>query len=83
MEHRLTTIDNPYDPFTQYTEWNQYDESMGYYTSAYLARVLTSSEELSDLDQEIDNEVAIDSIVREDPSGIYKKVSRNKRPIDD
>ena len=29
----LTTVDNPYDPYTQYDEWLSYDEQAGYNTN--------------------------------------------------
>ncbi len=32
MAVRLTTVDNPYDPFTQWDEWYAYDEGKGYAT---------------------------------------------------
>lgn len=73
--HMLTTIDNPYDPFTQFDEWSQFDESSGYYTSQFLARVTITSDNLSDADQDLAIELAIDEIVRENVNGMYKKVA--------
>lgn len=70
----LTTIDNPYDPFTQFDEWNAYDESKGYYTCSYLARFAYTSSDLSDVDQSISVENAIDEIIAKNPLKIYKKV---------
>lgn len=70
----LTTIDNPYDPNIQYDEWLAYDELMGYYTNAYLARVCITSDDLSDADQEQAADDAMDEIIRENPLGIYKKI---------
>lgn len=72
--HMLTTMDNPYDPFTQFDEWLQFDERSGYYTTQYLARLTLSSPELSDSDQDIAIEIAIEEIVRENINGMYKKV---------
>jgi hypothetical protein len=72
-EHMLTTTDNPYNPFTNYDEWWQYDTSMGYHTAAFLARIAKVSNDLSDADQELAIEQAIDEIVRENVLGIYKK----------
>lgn len=70
----LTTADNPYDPFTQFNEWLQFDESSGYYTTQYLARLTRSSGDLSEADQSSAIEHAIDEIVLENINGVYKKV---------
>jgi hypothetical protein len=76
QQHMLTTLDNPFDPFTRFTEWYNWDESAGYHTSAYLARVDRNSDGLSETDQELAHEQAIDEIVRENVTGNYRKVSR-------
>jgi hypothetical protein len=73
----LTTIDNPYDPFTQFDDWNNYDESKGYYSCAYLARIAISSDNLSDADEDAAVDIAIDEIVKINTIGIYKKVTRD------
>lgn len=72
--HMLTTMDNPYDPFTQFDEWLRYDQSSGYYTTEYLARLTLSSGDLSESDQDNAIEYAIEEIVRENINGMYKKV---------
>ena len=72
--HMLTTIDNPYDPETQWDEWSAYDTSHGYNTSGLLARIALSSEELSDADQDDAREQAIDEIIKENVLGIFRKV---------
>lgn len=77
MQHMLTTVDNPYDPFDRFDEWYAWDTIHGYYTAAYLARITITSSELSDRDQELAVEYAIDEIVRENILGVYRKVSRS------
>ncbi len=72
--HMLTTVDNPFNPFTQYSEWYAYDRNAGYFTTEFLARIVRTSHELSEADQELAIEAAIDEIVRENVLGIYKKV---------
>jgi len=71
----LTTIDNPYDPFTEYLEWFAYDIRMGYNTVGYLGRMVVSSPDLSEDDQDLAIEQAIDFIVEENVNGMYKKVT--------
>jgi hypothetical protein len=73
----LTTTDNPYDPFDDYDEWYAYDNSKGYNTPGLLARITITSDELSEPDQYLAIDQAIDEIVLENVSGIYKKVSRD------
>jgi hypothetical protein len=75
-EYMLTTVDNPYDPFTQFDEWDAYDRQAGYYTTAFLARVVRTSDELSSSEQSVAIDQAIDEIVSENVNGMYKKVSR-------
>ena len=70
----LTTLDNPYNPFTQYDEWNAFDTSMGYNTCSYLARIARTSDELSETDEELAIQQAIDEIIELNLLGIYKKV---------
>jgi len=70
----LTTKDNPFDPFTQFDEWNAFDEQKGYFTCSYLAKFAYTSTELSDKDQELAVEFAMDEIIKHNPLGIYKKV---------
>ena len=33
----ITTVDNPFDPFSQFDRWLNYDEQMGYKTCARVA----------------------------------------------
>lgn len=70
----LTTIDNPYNPFTHWDDWYAYDEASGYHSSGLLARITKSSEELSEADQLLAIEDAINTIIRENHLGIYKKL---------
>jgi hypothetical protein len=77
IEYMLTTVDNPFDPFTQFEEWMQYDVSMGYNTAAFLDRIAKVSNDLSQPDQALAIQNAIDEIVQENVSGMWRKVSRD------
>lgn len=68
----ITTIDNPYDYFTQFEDWLAFDRAMGYYTLEYLARVCITSNELSEEQQNEDLEDAINSIIQWN-GHLYKK----------
>lgn len=76
-QHMLTTIDNPYDPFTHYREWYNWDTTHGYHTAAYLARITVTSDELSQADQDLAIEQAITEILVESPLPIYKRVTKD------
>jgi hypothetical protein len=70
----LTTEDNPYNPFTQYNEWYAFDVIHGYNTCGYLARIAHTSDELSEEDEHVVIQNAIDEIVLLNITGNYKKV---------
>lgn len=72
----LTTQDNPFNPFTEWDEWFAYDMKLGYHTCALLARVTATSDELSDADQDLTLQHAIDEVVQYNVSGMHRKVSR-------
>lgn len=75
-EYRLTTVDNPYDPFEQFTSWFLFDEEKGYHTTSYLGRVAMTSSQLSDEENNAEIERAIDEIIKYDFQNIYRKVAR-------
>lgn len=77
-EYRLTTVDNPYDPFDQFTSWFLYDVEKGYNSCGYLARIAKTSNQFTD--EENANEIgrAIDEIIKYDFMNIYVKVSRKR-----
>lgn len=70
----LTTIDNPFNPFKEFTSWFLFDVEKGYNSCAYLARIARTSEQLSDVENDIEIERAIDEIIKYDIQNIYKKV---------
>lgn len=72
--HMLTTIDNPFNPWTQFDSWNAWDEQAGYYTLAFQARIVRTSGALSEPDQDKAIEDAIEEIVHENVLGLYKRV---------
>lgn len=76
-DYMLTTIDNPFNPFLDYEGWYWWDYYAGYHTPGALARATLSSDELSDVDQALAINDAIDEMVRENVTGVYVKVSRD------
>ena len=77
IEFAITTNDNPFDPFDQFTSWFLFDVEKGYNTCSYLARIARIKEDMTE--QEVNSEIerAIDEIIYYNPLGIYKKVTKN------
>ena len=73
----LTTFDNPYNPFDDFTSWFMFDIEKGYNTCSYLGTIVNLSDDLCQ--KEVDEEVerAIDEIIFYDFRNIYKKVYKN------
>lgn len=76
-EYRLTTFDNPYNPFTQFDKWFLYDVEKGYNTCGYLDRIAKTSEQFSDAENTEEINRAIDEIIKYDFMNIYTKIPRN------
>ncbi len=70
----ITTFDNPFDSFRQFTSWFLFDVEKGYNTCSYLGRIAKTSDQLSEDENDMEIERAIDEMIRYDFMNIYKKV---------
>ena len=75
-ECRLTTFDNPFDPFDDFTSWWLFDNEKGYNTCGYLDRIAHVSDDMTQKEVNEEIERAIDEIILLNPLNIYKKVKR-------
>lgn len=75
-ECRLTTFDNPFDPFDDFTSWWLFDNEKGYNTCSYLDRIAHVSDDMTQKEVNEEIERAIDEIILFNPLNIYKKVKR-------
>lgn len=74
MVFMITTVDNPFDPRTKFDDWFSWDTQSGYHSLALLGRIVNTSDDLSDVDQTLAIDLAIDEIVKENVSGVHKKI---------
>ena len=73
----LTTVDNPYNPFTQFDQWFLFDVEKGYDSCGYLDRIAHTSDEQSEDEYESEVERAIDEIIKYDFTNMRKKIYDN------
>lgn len=72
----LTTIDNPFNPFENFSNWFLFDVEKGYNSCAYLGRIARTSDQLSDIENDQEVERAIDEIIENDFLNIYVKAKQ-------
>lgn len=78
--YKLTTVDNPFDPFEEEDAWRLYDVLNNYNSERMTALFASTSDELTaPLTQEHINE-AITRIIALDPFNMYKRVRRPMQP---
>ena len=77
-DFRLTTFDNPFDPFEQFTSWFLFDAEKGYNSCSYLARIARTSDQFTEEENDKEVERAIDEIIKYDFRNIYKKVTKKE-----
>lgn len=70
----LTTVDNPYNPFDDFTSWLMFDIEKGYDTNGKLARLANIKDEMTEKEQKEEIERAIDRIIEIDPTDLFKKI---------
>ena len=75
-ETMLTTFDNPFDPFEDFTSWWMFDIEKGYNTCSYVDRIAHVTDDMTQKEVNEGIERAIDEIIQFNPLNIYKKVKR-------
>ena len=75
-EASITTIDNPFNPFDDFTSWLMFDCEKGYYTSSKIARLTELTEDMTEKEENEEVERAIDRLIEIDPLDIYIKLVR-------
>lgn len=72
----ITTLDNPFDYFDEFTSWHMFDVEKGYYTCNYVARLVQLSDDMTQKEVNEEIERVIDEIILNNPLPIYKKIKR-------
>lgn len=73
-ECMLSTVDNPYDPFEDFTSWLMFDKEKGYNCCEKVARIAQLSDDMSEKEINEETDRAIDEIIKNDFMNVYKKV---------
>ncbi len=74
--YALSTFDNPWNPFTQFDEWFQFDTEKGYNSCSLLARVAKISLSLGEDENLRIISDAIDEIIANDELDVYIKIPK-------
>ena len=76
VECAITTIDNPYNPFDNFTQWDLFDKEMDYCSNQKIARFVNFTDDMTEQELLEENERAIDRFRAIDPTGLFVKVKR-------
>ena len=79
----LTTFDNPYNPFEDFTSWFMFDVEKGYNTCSHLARVVNLVDDMSQAEIDAEIERGIDEVIKYDFMNIYRKLSVDEAETSD
>ena len=74
-ECMLTTVDNPFNPFTDFDKWYLFDIEKNYNSCAYLGRIARISDAMTEDERNVETERAIDEIIKNDFLSMYRKVT--------
>ena len=79
----LSTIDNPYDYFTDFKKWFLYDIEKGYNSCSILARIVDIPDDCTDAEANAEIERAIDEFIKHDFLNIRMKIKRKAEETDE
>ena len=72
-EFMLTTVDNPYNPFEQFAQWDLYDKEQGHETCSLIARLSQLSYDMTQKEENDEYDRVVELIIQRDPFDKYKK----------
>ena len=72
----LSTIDNPFNPFEDYSSWLIFDKEKGYDSAERLMRIAKLTDDMTQKEEIEEIERAIDEIIKYDILNVYIKVSK-------
>ena len=77
-QSRLTTFDNPYNPFVDFAEWYMFDCANEHNTCSRLARIMNTDNEMTEKEVNDERERAIDLMLKYDFVGEYFKGTKEE-----
>ena len=72
----LSTIDNPFNPFEDYSSWLMFDKEKGYDSAERLMRIAKLTDDMTQKEENEETERAIDQIVKDEMLNVYVKASK-------
>jgi hypothetical protein len=79
----LTTVDNPFDPFEQFTSWLLFDKERKHNCCEVLDRIVEVSDDMTQKEIDEETERAIDELIKHDPLNLFKKVKKELNVVED
>lgn len=77
QQYMLSTVDNPYNPFVDFSQWFMFDTEKGYNSCSRLDRIANWTDDMTQKEVDDETERAIDEIIKYDFMDVYIKVSKN------
>lgn len=74
----LSTIDNPFNPYTDLVQWLYFDSAAGYCSCEMVDDWSNTNDTMSPVEYAAEIERAIDDIIANDPTGLRIKVFPSK-----
>lgn len=68
----ITTIDNPFNPFEDFASWYDFDMEKGYCSCQRVARLANITDDMSEVEKDVETERATRRLVEIDPLDIYQ-----------
>ena len=75
-EVMISTVDNPFNPFDNFEAWRMFDIEKEHFSCERLARIINLSPDMSEHEEDVERERAIDEIIKYDPEDKFIKVVR-------